>query len=279
MPSNLRRPRQPRLRRDLSCIVVNGPSDGAIALALALHPTDVKVVRKERLAVVGRNYNRFFNWGCSSADLPQDKPVFNKPEAVASVVDKVKFFEEYGDLAKIPYVTTRQQAVELFARYRRVVCRTVTRGSSGDGIVIATNPNELVDAKLYTAYIPKKAEYRVHVVGGEVVAVQQKRARTSAEMTEAQRLVRNHANGWIYAVDNVDPPSTELLDACLAIVRESGLDYCGVDCLIASANGKPYILEINTAVGLESPTVIASVSEAIRNKFITNANGGTASGG
>jgi glutathione synthase/RimK-type ligase-like ATP-grasp enzyme len=212
------------------------------------------------------NYNKFINWGCSSIpDLPHNISVLNPPEAVAKCVDKQVFFEEVGDVTGMTAAYNRAAAEALFSRYRKVVCRTRVNGSGGDGIVVARSAAELVDAKLYTAYIPKRAEYRVHVFNGNVILMQQKRrsSNVTADADDDSNLIRNHANGWIYAVDAVDTPPPELGAKCIEVVRELGLHFGAVDVMLGLNNNRPYILEVNTAPGVQSPTLLEAYKQAI----------------
>ena len=278
MPS----PRRPRpLRSPLKvAIVVPRASDGAIALARRLE-NGIKVVSRDRVDAVARFYNGIVNWGSSRLPEGITLPIINAPSAVAICVNKRTFFEEVGDLTNMTVAYSRAEAEGLFRRYRKVVCRTNVTGSGGDGIVIARNFSELVNAELYTAYIPKRAEYRVHVVGGRIILIQQKRRRSDLPADVAEdadaALIRNHANGWVYAVDAVDDPSTELKEACIEIVGELGLDLGAVDVMVGQSNGEPYILEVNTAPGIQSPTLAAAYKEAmlnlIRNKVVSNGSG------
>lgn len=245
-----------------TAVVVGKPSCGALVLARAL--PNARVVHKDRLQAVGGAYAQFLNWGCSSAAFPEGKRVFNPPAAVLMAVDKVRFFRNFGDLSRIPYATNIGDAERLFEEHRRVVCRAIARGCGGAGIVVAASADALVDAPLYTAYIPKRDEYRVHVVAGEVILVQQKRALRVSPPTGEGRLIRNHDNGWVFVVHNVEPPPAALLESCLALTSAMGLDYCGIDCMVGTKDGLPYILEVNTAVGLESPELIGRLIDAIR---------------
>jgi glutathione synthase/RimK-type ligase-like ATP-grasp enzyme len=237
-----------------------------VALARKLE-NGIKVVSRERVDAVARFYNGFVNWGSSRLPDGITLPVINIPSAVAKCVNKRTFFEEVGDLTNMAVAYSRAEAENLFSRYRKVVCRTNVTGSGGDGIVIARSRDELVNAQLYTAYIPKRAEYRVHVVGGEIILIQQKRRRADlpAEVVEDTdaALIRNHANGWVYAVDNVDPPSDELKEACIEIVSELGLDFGAVDVMVGARNNEPYILEVNTAPGIQSPTLAEAYRAAM----------------
>lgn len=162
-----------------------------------------------------------------------------------------------------PFWTDKQQVV----RTGIVLARTNVRGSGGDGIVVVREGDQLPDAPLYTAYIRKDAEYRLHVVCGKVVAVQQKRRESEAEQTADQKLIRNHGNGWVFAVNKVvfrdDNQRKACEDASVSAVAALGLDFGAVDLVVAAKTGSPYVLEINTAPGIESPTILEAYRSAI----------------
>lgn len=137
-----------------------------------------------------------------------------------------------------------------------IVCRTLLTSRSGNGIIIANNESELVPAPLYTSYI-SGIEFRVHVVFGEVIDyVQKKKLRTenlNARNIQFNPHIRNHTNGWVFARSNVDLPISARAAATKA-VQALGLDFGATDCIV-DADGNAYILEINTAPGLEGTTL------------------------
>ena len=260
MPSfRSRSPRSPRL----TAIVVNRPSASAFELRRALGDT-ARVVRTNRLPVVAHRYRRIINWGCS--DLTQ--PVtLNNSEAVAVAVNKLRFAVRNARkpwaLPATPYRATAEAWLDTPGA--KVVCRTLLTSHSGRGIVIARTKEQIVDAKLYTLYTKKRGEFRAHVVDGKVIALQQKRKRSGVE--DYDPLVRSAANGWVYAINNVDrdmlPDDWEasVVDA----VESCGLEFGAVDFLVAQDSGALYVLEVNTAPGLCSPTVTAAYAEALLN--------------
>jgi glutathione synthase/RimK-type ligase-like ATP-grasp enzyme len=132
-----------------------------------------------------------------------------------------------------------------------VFCRTRVQAHSGNGIVIASNPDELVSAPLYTKYIKKKKEFRVHVFNNEVIDIQEKRR---AMGSDAGFLIRNHANGFVFCRDDIIEPS-DLRDVAIQAVTSLGLDFGAVDVIYNQHYDKCYALEVNTAPGLEGSTL------------------------
>jgi glutathione synthase/RimK-type ligase-like ATP-grasp enzyme len=199
--------------------------------------------------------------------------VFNRPEAVALASNKITALQKFAEAGvSTPLFWTDKQQVD---RRSIVLARTNVRGSGGDGIVVVREGDALPDAPLYTAYIRKDTEYRLHVVLGKVIAIQQKRRDSEAEQTADQRLIRNHANGWVFAVNNVVFRDANQKQECehesIRAIASLGLDFGAVDVVVARKTGKPHVLEVNTAPGIESPTIL----EAYRAAFTDVGMGGT----
>ena len=126
----------------------------------------------------------------------------------------------------------------------------------------AENAGELVNAPLYTRYVPKQDEYRVHVFGGRVIAVQRKARRNDVENPNWR--IRNHANGFVFAREGVVAPQ-QVIEQSIMAVAALGLDFGGVDVIFNRHRDTAYVLEINTACGLEGQTV-NDYADAIRGR-------------
>jgi len=149
-----------------------------------------------------------------------------------------------------------------------VVCRHTLTGHSGEGIeiVFAENGNVVPPAPLYTQYVKKRSEYRVHFIktnDGVKTLIQQKRRNFQVDNPDWK--VRNYENGFIYSVENVTDTVADIRR--LAIVASGGLDFGAVDIMIASRSDynqnilnieedSAIALEVNTAPGIISPTVL-----------------------
>lgn len=144
-----------------------------------------------------------------------------------------------------------------------VFARTNLSGHSGAGIVIAENPNQLVAAPLYVKYVKKLQEFRVHVAFGRVIDVQEKRRSSAA--TDINSRIRSHDNGWVFCRDNIRQP-TGLGEIAVQAAAAVGLDFGAVDIIYNQRQNQLYVLEINTAPGLEGQTVL-SYGNAIWNKL------------
>ena len=151
-----------------------------------------------------------------------------------------------------------------------ILCRTLLSASQGAGITVARADVALIDAPLYVKYLRKKAEYRMHVLNGRVIFTQQKRRKQEAGPGNAdQQLIRNHDNGWVFAINNItftsDAEKRAAEAEAIKAVTSLGLDFGAVDLIVPKArNAKPVILEVNTAPGIESPTLLDAYTRAFR---------------
>ncbi|OYV41136.1 MAG: hypothetical protein B7Z80_02670 [Rhodospirillales bacterium 20-64-7] len=110
---------------------------------------------------------------------------------------------------------------------------------------------DIQPALLYTKYIFKVREFRVHVVNGAVIDTQQKIRDPEKEPLSWK--VRSHENGFIFARNGIVPSDTRDNLACSACTA-LGLDFGAVD-IVEDKKGNFYVLEINTAPGLEGQTI------------------------
>lgn len=230
-------------------------SKSAKALATALGG---RVLRLEGSTFRPRAGDLIINWGRPENELDLIYPcaVANGCE-VRRGSNKLLFFRTMRDAGFADIIPPFWENInEIPNDSYPVVVRTVLAGHSGDGIVIANNAAELVPASLYVQYMKKKEEFRVHVGAGTqapiTIAVQRKARRLDHENPNWQ--VRNHANGFIYAREGFTTPQA-VLDVAHAALLASGLDFGAVDVIWNAAEEKAYVLEINTAPGLEGQTV------------------------
>ena len=212
------------------------------------------------------------NWGnTDGALLRADSPVLNQAANIDLATSKLAAFTTMQQAGvRVPFFwPARDQVVR--GTTHIILARTMLRASGGRGITVLRPGEELPAAPLYVKYVRKEVEYRVHVAGGEALVVQQKRRRNGADQTDNQALIRNYDYGWVFAVENVTFVSRGIEDDVKAqavnAVRALGLDFGAVDIVVASRGNEAYVLEVNTAPGIESPTVLAAYVEYFRRKY------------
>lgn len=240
----------------------NDKSKSVVNLANAMN---IKRIKRMNSAFVGGPGKEVINWG--SSQLPEQvtrgSRIINTPETVELAADKLRTFKnfaQYGDAApRFPsYTTSLDTAVDWLRQGKFVFARTMLRGHSGAGISIMDPEHEdtwYTRAPLYVLYVPKKEEYRVHIVSGNVIDTQRKGLQAELVGREDVNFkVRNLANGFIYARNNINPPEDITVQA-LKAMAVSGLDFGAVDVIYNEQQRKAYVLEINTAPGLTGTTV------------------------
>jgi len=96
-------------------------------------------------------------------------------------------------------------------------------------------------------FIPNECDYRCLVFGGEIKLVL-RRSRDAASESH----LNNTSAGALGEMVPLDTISREAQDAVLAAARKLGRDeFAGVDLMIHSQTGKPYILEVNQTPQIE----------------------------
>lgn len=223
-------------------------SKGASALAEALGG---KVLRREGSRFIFRRGDIVVNWG----DIDPPPFVTHNRENVRTASNKLLFFQRMAEAGLdrlVPQFWTRRGDIPADAY--PVVCRTVLAGHSGAGIVIANDMAGLVDAPLYVKYEKKKDEYRVHCSRDQIIAVQRKARRLDQPEADVNWQIRNHDNGFVFVRGGFDAPD-DVTAAATAALGAVGLDFGAVDVIWNEKQGRAYVLEINTAPGLEGQTV------------------------
>ena len=175
------------------------------------------------------------------------------PVNFCSGIDKLVQFDKFKTAGVSSPNHSRTNNFNGFS-FKRIVARTLTNSSEGRGIKIfeKDDPNPPY-APLYTEYIPKKKEFRVHVWNNEVIHVAEKRKRKS-HAGEADNLVRNTANGYVFCTSDINEPS-DLRGLAAQAVRAIGRCYGAVDVIWNEKLNKCFVLEVNSRPGMEGTTV------------------------
>jgi len=191
------------------------------------------------------------NWG-NSRQLPRHQwpYVLNRCTGTASNKLESLHVLEFNNVSVPPFTDFQSEAKEWLKKGERVFARTVLNGHSGKGIVNMKELEDFVEAPLYTKYIPKKAEYRVHLTKHGIIQIQQKRQRIGGKVKD--KYIRSWHNGYVFCVHKVDlVPGLEQL--AIDALKALDLDFGAID-IIYGHDGKLYVLEVNTAPGLDNKT-------------------------
>ena len=231
-------------------------SESAKKLAEALHTRNVYPNRN----YVPKRKHVIINWGNSKNPqwiemaARRNVKILNKPANVKTASNKLNTFNALSAAGiNIPEFTTSKASAQLMLENDegKVMCRTILNGHSGRGIVVAKEVDELVDAPLYTQYIKKTHEFRVHVFNGAVIDYVQKKKKAGVE--ERNKYVRSVENGWVFCRDDIEVRD-DVKNIAVSAVNALGLDFGAVD-VILGHDGEVYVLEVNTAIGMTGTTV------------------------
>lgn len=237
-------------------------SQSARRLAESLQATRVKPDGRYRPRpnhlILNWGNSRPPNWYGDTAGIH----ILNKVGPVALASNKLYTFRALQNSnVPIPEFTTEPEvAARWLENGYTVLARTILNGHSGAGIhvmnqetAVTNGVTRVVPAPLYVKYTKKKHEYRIHVFNGTVIDAQQKRrSRDFAGLVDNQ--IRNHHTGWIYARDNLEYDAS-LNTLAINAVAALGLDFGAVDIIWNDRQRQGYVLEVNTAPGLEGTTL------------------------
>ena len=196
-------------------------------------------------------------WG--GAELPHldtDRTI-NRSEAIKRT-GKISTFRLLAD-ADVPipeWTTDSRVAVSWEAPY---LGRT-TDDRGGRGITIYSRGEVCGRHPLYTRLVENAREYRIHVVGDDVVSLQRKYLEYP-HLDRHNGIIKNHSNGYAFKTPEKDLNSSRK-EAAIAAVKALGLDFGAVD-MVIDEEGKEYVLEVNSAPAL-SPMRVEQYLQALR---------------
>ena len=219
----------------------------------------------------------FIKWG----NVPLNSESFQNQENVLGLnmtnlswcTNKRSFFEKVSGVVRTPTVfySTWQALTYLNSMNPGnvdtpapiLVERRTLSGTNGDGIVLCSKAEHIsVTGKLWTVYVKKHSEYRCHIVrgpaGSPTMFWQQKKLRKNVEEDIPNRFqIRNWKNGWVYSTQNITIPNKvrEVADRFYnAFMADGNLDFIALDIIFNKQSNLAYLLEGNTAPGIEGST-------------------------
>lgn len=225
------------------------PSKTAMELVKAKAVRNLKFAKKTPSILL--------NYGSTKLLQGYNGTYLNHPTCVAKASDKITTFRLLSEqsIPTVPWTTNKDEALNWIKNDKSmVVARTLTRASEGRGAVFSDSVDSLPDAPLYTKYVKKAAEYRVNVAFGSIINIRQKRRRTEFE-GEVNNLCRTHDNGWVFCSEGVDKENERLRNLAINSISCLGLDFGAVDIIYNKHFDAYYVLEVNSAPGMEGETL------------------------
>lgn len=207
----------------------------------------------------GRPDKVVVNWGANEINDREvlSSLLLNHPSVVSRATNKLDFFKTIGSDLTVPWTEDAAQAQEWLRDGMSVVARTMLRAHAGEGIVLVDPGDTLPPAPLYTLYIKKQDEFRVHVFLGTVIDVQRKARKLEVPDEDVNWRIRTHDRGFIYAREGVGSLTyhEQLTTTACDTTQQLGLDFGAVDLIYNQKQDRCYALEVNTAPGLEGTTL------------------------
>ena len=194
---------------------------------------------------------------------PRDRNVFIiTPEPLNKIEQFRAFFQAGVQCPRFATSVNDAKAIEC----KTLFARTLINSTNGRGIVeFERGIEQYPNAPLYTEYIPKKSEYRIHIFNGQVVDVQQKKKRRDFEADNRDTRIRNLQNGYVYTRDGIVPPNG-IGDLAINAVNAVGYQYGAVDIIYNEKRNQCYVLEVNSRPGLMG-TTLDKYADALINMF------------
>lgn len=225
--------------------------NGSKSVRLLSQVLEARVLRRQGTRWRGTLRDYVINWG-SQAVPNTGARVLNDPQRVAGTANKIRAFEAFArqNVRTVPWTTDQRTAQGWVDAGDTVVARALVSASEGRGITIVKPGERAPRVPLYTKYVKKKYEYRIHVMGGQVIDEVEKRLRRGGTVSP----IRNTANGYVFARNDVRVPEAVRRESILA-VQALQLDFGAVDVVYNERLGQAYVLEVNTAPGIEGSTV------------------------
>lgn len=221
-----------------------------------------KLIKHENSKFKGSQDKLVINWGAKTLPKEVEKcKIINEPNAVKVASNKLLFFEAASKNPNLfipEYTKDYEEAKKWCETGSVVVVRELLNSSEGKGIEVLQDMDNFnyyyhPNAKLYVKYIPKKQEYRVHVLHDEILDCRRKALKPELQELNQKFInwkIRNYHNGFIFVTTTIDEVPEQVYEQAVEAVKTVGLDFGAVDIIWNEFKKTAYVLEINTAPGL-----------------------------
>lgn len=253
------------MSKQLAIYPYNEYSKGGRALARSMGAVFLRMSR--RLPINTSDPIDLINWGCGPSTFRQFAKhyavgkVINNPEAVSMASNKARAFllMKAAGVSVPEFTEDFDEAIE-WSQNCLVLGRSF-RGTCGKDICFSDDDlEEFANSNFWVKYKKKKDEFRIHVAFGKVIDSQRKALRTTdhegnpIDTSRVDFRIRNLRNGFVFKRNDISVPQ-KVQDEALKAVAALGLDFGAVDVVWNETEQRPYVLEINTAPGLEGSTI------------------------
>lgn len=217
-----------------------------------------KVIKREGSRYRERTGKLVINWGAS--DCPYATTINNRGSIRHASCKLLTLQSLTTDSVRVPqFTTSKDQVNDWLSNRELVLSRHVLNGSGGRGITVLDRADigSIPDAPLYTIYIPKLEEYRAHIAGGIPIHIQKKLRNRDVPDESVNWRIRNSSNGFVFSsnLDTIGEVNPDVVVQAQNAVASLELDFGAVDVIVGKRDGLAYVLEVNTAPGIEGPTL------------------------
>jgi len=214
------------------------------------------------------------NWGTSKRpdwyNTAAETWMLNRPENVDNATNKYRALDLlHHNNVPAPEFTRQRNVAQLWLDSGTpVVRREILRGGAGQGVNIVDPGEALEPARLFTKYMKKRREFRVHVFLGKVICVQEKLRKHGAEIAEP-RIRSDEAHGWAFCRTQQGDYDESIPAYAVKAVAALNLDFGGVDVIWNDYYQQAMVLEVNSAPGIDGQDLDNYV-EAIKHFMLTH---------
>lgn len=156
----------------------------------------------------------------------------------------------------VPEFTESQQlAQEWILNNKVVVGRKILNGHGGIGCIVWDNKDDHAEpCPLYTLHVRHKREFRIHVFDGQIIDQVEKLKRRG--FLARNTWIRNHNNGYVFCRRDIVFPEI-VRQMALKATEALGLNFGAVDVAYREKENTAFVLEVNTAPGVEGTTIFS----------------------
>jgi RimK-like ATP-grasp domain len=181
-------------------------------------------------------------------------------------LEQYKWFTA-NNIPTIEYTTSDWEALQWEDQGHVVFGRECLNASCGKGIHIFDGTGDRLQhpsCLVYTKYKQKKREFRVHVLQETVVYILEKRLRKDWDGSRESK-IRNLANGWVFCKP-IETIPEGLEELAVRASKVSSSDFKGVDIIYNKKENKLFVLEVNSAPGMQGTTLDKYINEIIKHE-------------
>ncbi len=194
------------------------------------------------------------NMGISNPSFEQawsGKTWINKPEAVRGNVDKFSMLEKLEEAGvNVPYferITSERQLRQALGTHNALVFKPDNKIIRDEAKLRNIVRNRGLANKYYTRFVQHDREFRVIIYKNKIVKLYEKlRLANSFNFMWKIKRCEFKEVSW--------KENKAVYREAKKAVKVMGLDLCGVD-VIEDSNGKPVVLETNSAMGMRENTI------------------------